>query len=51
VTLTSHPPYNVKLNNDDNNNNNNNKAIQLQNWRGLEGSRRLKLPDFKTIDT
>jgi len=26
------------------------KAIPLQAWRGLEGSRRLKLPDFKTID-
>jgi hypothetical protein len=27
------------------------KAIPLQAWIGLEGSRRLKLPDFKTIDT
>jgi hypothetical protein len=27
------------------------KAIQLQAWRGLEGSRRLRLPDFKTIGT
>jgi hypothetical protein len=27
------------------------KAIPLQAWTNLEGSRRLKLPDFKTIDT
>ena len=27
------------------------KAIQLQAWTGPEGSRRLRLPDFKTIDT
>jgi hypothetical protein len=27
------------------------KAIPLQAWRGPEGSRRLRLPDFKTIDT
>jgi hypothetical protein len=27
------------------------KAIQLQAWRGPVGSRRLKLPDFKTIGT
>jgi hypothetical protein len=27
------------------------KAIPLQAWRGLEGSRRLRLPDFKTIGT
>jgi len=27
------------------------KAIPLQTWRGLEGSRRLRLPDFKTIGT
>jgi len=27
------------------------KAIPLQAWTGLEGSRRLKLPDFKTIGT
>jgi len=25
------------------------KAIQLQAWTGPEGSRRLRLPDFKTI--
>jgi hypothetical protein len=25
------------------------KAIPLQAWKGLEGSRSLKLPDFKTI--
>jgi hypothetical protein len=25
------------------------KAIQLQAWRGLEVSRRLRIPDFKTI--
>jgi hypothetical protein len=25
------------------------KAIPLQAWRGPEGSRRLRLPDFKTI--
>jgi hypothetical protein len=25
------------------------KAILLQDWTGLEGSRRLRLPDFKTI--
>jgi len=27
------------------------KAIPLQAWRGPEGSRRLRLPDFKTIST
>jgi hypothetical protein len=27
------------------------KAIPLQAWRGSEGSRRLRLPDFKTIGT
>jgi hypothetical protein len=25
------------------------KAIPLQAWTGLEGSRRMRLPDFKTI--
>jgi len=25
------------------------KAIPLQTWTGPEGSRRLRLPDFKTI--
>ena len=27
------------------------KAIPLQAWTGREGSRRLRLPDFKTIGT
>jgi len=27
------------------------KAISLQAWTGPEGSRRLKLPGFKTIGT
>jgi len=27
------------------------KAIPLQAWAGPEGSRRLRLPDFKTIST
>jgi hypothetical protein len=27
------------------------KAIPLQAWTGPEGSRRLRLPDFKTIGT
>ena len=27
------------------------KAIPLQSWTGPEGSRRLRLPDFKTIGT
>jgi len=27
------------------------KAIPLQTWTGPEGSRRLRLPDFKTICT
>jgi hypothetical protein len=27
------------------------KAIPLQAWTGLEGSRRLRLPDFSTIGT
>ena len=27
------------------------KAIQLQAWTGPEGSRSLRFPDFKTIDT
>ena len=25
------------------------KAVPVQAWTGLEGSRRLRLPDFKTI--
>jgi len=27
------------------------KAIPLQTWTGPEGSRRLRFPHFKTIDT
>jgi len=27
------------------------KAIPLQAWTGLEGFRRLRLPDFKTVGT
>jgi len=27
------------------------KAIPLQTWTGPKGSRRLRLPDFKTIST
>jgi len=27
------------------------KAIPLQAWTGPEGSRRLRIPDFKTIGT
>jgi hypothetical protein len=27
------------------------KAILLQAWTGPEGSRRLRLPDFKTVST
>jgi hypothetical protein len=27
------------------------KAIPLEVWRGPKGSRRLRLPDFKTIGT
>jgi hypothetical protein len=27
------------------------KAIRLQPWAGPEGSRRLRLPDFKTVGT
>jgi hypothetical protein len=27
------------------------KAIPFQAWAGLEGSRRLRFPDFKTIGT
>jgi len=27
------------------------KAIPLQPWPGPEGSRRLRIPDFKTIGT
>jgi hypothetical protein len=26
------------------------KAVPLQAWTGPEGSRRLRVPDFKTID-
>jgi len=26
-------------------------AVPLQAWRGREGCRRLRLPDFKTINT
>ena len=28
-----------------------NKATPLHAWTGPEGSRRLRFPDFKTIDT
>jgi len=38
-------------NNNNNNNNNKNKAVTLQAWTGPEGSRRLRLPDFKTVGT
>jgi len=31
--------------------NNKRKVIPLQAWTGPEGSRRLRLPDFKTIGT
>jgi len=27
------------------------KAIPVQAWTGLDGSRRLRLPDFKTVNT
>ena len=27
------------------------KAVPLQAWTGPEGSRKLRLPDFKTVDT
>jgi len=27
------------------------KAVPLQAWTGLEGSRRLRFPDFKTVST
>jgi len=27
------------------------KAVPLQNWTGPEGSRMLRLPDFKTVGT
>jgi len=27
------------------------KAIPIQGWIGPEGSRRLRLPDFKTVGT
>jgi len=27
------------------------KAIPLQSWTGPEGSRRFRLPDFKTVGT
>ena len=27
------------------------KAIPLQAWKGPEGSRKLSVPDFKTVDT
>jgi len=27
------------------------KAVPLQAWTGPEGSRRLRLPDFKTVGT
>jgi len=29
----------------------NGKAIPLQSWTGPEGSKRLRLPDFRTIGT
>jgi hypothetical protein len=38
-------------NNNNNNNNNKGKAISLQAWIGPEGSRRLRLTEFKTINT
>jgi hypothetical protein len=40
--LTAHQEVNVK---------GKCKAIPLQAWTGPEGSRRLRLPDFKTIGT
>ena len=27
------------------------KVITVESWKGPDGSRRLRLPDFKTIDT
>jgi len=36
---------------DDNNKKVKGTAIPLQAWTGPEGSRRLRLPDFKTIGT
>jgi hypothetical protein len=40
------------IDDDDNDNNNyESNAIPLQALRGPEGSRRLRLPDFKTIGT
>jgi hypothetical protein len=27
------------------------KAIPLQAWKGPEGSKKLRLPDFKTVST
>jgi hypothetical protein len=38
-------------NNNDNNNNNKGKAIPLRSLTGPEGSRRLRLQDFKIIST
>jgi len=28
-----------------------NKTIRIRAWRGIEGSRRLRLPDFRTVGT
>jgi hypothetical protein len=49
--------YRYKSNNNNNNkysvhmNLSKGKAIPLQAWTGSEGSRRLRLPDFKTVIT
>ena len=51
--MTCHPDDDDDDDDDsnNNNNNNNNKAIPLPAWTGPEGSRSLRLPDFKTVGT
>jgi len=44
-------PGEEESNNNNNNNNNKCKAIPLQACTGPEVSRRLRLPDFKTVGT
>jgi hypothetical protein len=45
------PPCNYLVPNEHHSTKGKGKAILLEAWTGPEGSRRLRLPDFKTIST